>query len=125
MKNVRFHHLKASRVASFRDCWTTMHHGRWFQLAKVTIIWRYRRYTCAVSICGRERFLLTVYHSREHHACEKESCIVGDQVTRVVLGCTWLRRTNRACIEESRRLIPVIDIGYRLTNGNLYPHRCR
>lgn len=23
-----------------------------------------------------------------HHACEKESCIVGDQVTWVVLGCT-------------------------------------
>lgn len=34
-----------------------------------------------------------------HHACEKESCIVGDQVTRVVLGCTWCgpSRRSRAC----------------------------
>jgi len=43
---------------------------------------------------SRESYATLVY--AEYHACEKESCIVGDQVTRVVLGCTWCGPSHRS-----------------------------
>lgn len=65
-----------------------------------------------------------------HHACEKESFIVGDQVTRVVLGCTWCgpSRRSRACRptplrwgRRNTRLRPLdVDIATNIThNGQL------
>lgn len=118
-----FHHLKAwfhSADAGYDEL------REMVQLAKVTIIRRYcycyQHYTCAV-YHGRERFraVRTV-----HHICKKESCIIGDHVTRVVLGCTWcgvqVERVDHADLtgwgEENRRLLR-IRRGYNLQRQSL------
>jgi len=62
-----------------------------------------------------------------HHACEKESFIVGDQVTRVVLGCTWCgpSRRSRACRPTPLRVgqeeyeATTIRRGHTTHNGQL------
>lgn len=98
------------------------------QLAKVTII---RRYCCCYQHCtcavysGRKRFC-AVRTARVHHACKKESCIVGDHVIQVVLGCTWCGVQVERIVhtdltgwgEENRRLLR-IRCGYNLQRQSL------